>query len=202
MPDGALPGFFGDGLAANADTVELNTPIAVALDSSGNLYIADSANQRIRKVTKSTGKISTIAGNGTAQYSGDGGAATSASLDTPYGVAVDSSGQRLHRRLPQSRSPQGEHQRHYFDHRRHRNLRLLGRWRTGDQRAVKPAVRLGPGFGGQSLHRRQQQLLRAQARYQRKHVHRGGRGDQSRIFGRWRPGYLGEDECALWHRGG
>jgi uncharacterized protein (TIGR03437 family) len=87
-----LPGFFGDGLAANADTVELNTPIAVALDSSGNLYIADSANQRIRKVTKSTGKISTIAGNGTVLYSGDGGAATSASFNTPYGVAVDSSG--------------------------------------------------------------------------------------------------------------
>ena len=86
------PGFFGDGLAANADTVELNTPIAVALDSSGNLYIADSANQRIRKVTKSTGKISTVAGNGTPQYAGDGGAATSASLNTPYGVAVDPAG--------------------------------------------------------------------------------------------------------------
>jgi uncharacterized protein (TIGR03437 family) len=87
-----VPGFFGDGNAANATSVELNTPIAAALDSAGNLYIADSANQRIRKVTKSTGKISTIAGNGTPQYSGDGSAATSASLDTPYGVAVDSSG--------------------------------------------------------------------------------------------------------------
>jgi trimeric autotransporter adhesin len=86
------PGFFGDGTAANSSSAELNTPIAVALDSSGNLYIADSANQRIRKVTKSTGKISTIAGNGTVQYTGDGGAATSATFNTPYGVAVDSAG--------------------------------------------------------------------------------------------------------------
>ncbi len=86
------PGFIGDTNAATA--AELNTPIAVALDSSGNLYIADSANNRIRKVTKSTGKITTIAGNGTAVYpdTGDGASATSATLDTPYGVAVDSSG--------------------------------------------------------------------------------------------------------------
>jgi len=86
------PGYFGDGTASNSSSAELNTPIAVALDSSGNLYIADSANQRIRKVTKSTGKISTFAGNGAVQFSGDGGAATSASLNTPYGLAVDSGG--------------------------------------------------------------------------------------------------------------
>ncbi len=83
-------GFFGDGKAATS--AELNTPIAVAVDSSGNLYIADSANNRIRKVAKSGGLISTIAGNGTPQFAGDNGAATSASLNTPYGLAVDSSG--------------------------------------------------------------------------------------------------------------
>jgi uncharacterized protein (TIGR03437 family) len=85
-----VPGYYGDTLTAIS--AELNTPIAVALDSSGNLYIADSANNRVRKVTKSTGKIATLAGNGVAQYSGDGGAATSASLNVPYGVAVDASG--------------------------------------------------------------------------------------------------------------
>jgi uncharacterized protein (TIGR03437 family) len=85
-----FPGYYGDTLTAIS--AQLNTPIAVALDSSGNLYIADSANNRIRKVTKSTGKIATLAGNGVAQYSGDGGAATSASLNVPYGVAVDASG--------------------------------------------------------------------------------------------------------------
>ena len=55
------------------------------------MYIADTDN-RIRKVTVSTGIITTIAGTGTAGYSGDNGAATSATLYNPYGVAVDSSG--------------------------------------------------------------------------------------------------------------
>ncbi len=56
------------------------------------LYIADTQNNRIRKVTASTGIISTIAGTGTASYSGDNGQATSAGLNMPLGVAVDSSG--------------------------------------------------------------------------------------------------------------
>jgi hypothetical protein len=56
------------------------------------VYIADNINDRIRKVTVSTGIILTIAGTGTNSYSGDGGAATSAALNNPYGVAVDSTG--------------------------------------------------------------------------------------------------------------
>ncbi len=58
----------------------------------GNLYIVDQFNHRIRKVTASTGIITTIAGNGVGGYSGDNGQATSASLYGPQGVAVDSSG--------------------------------------------------------------------------------------------------------------
>ena len=58
----------------------------------GNIYIADSGNNRVRKVTVYTGIISTIAGTGTNSYSGDGGAATSATLYDPFGVAVDASG--------------------------------------------------------------------------------------------------------------
>jgi hypothetical protein len=58
----------------------------------GNVYIADTSNHRIRKLTVSTGIISTIAGTGTGSYSGDNGAATSAALNNPQGVAVDSSG--------------------------------------------------------------------------------------------------------------
>ncbi|GGG86553.1 NHL repeat-containing protein [Edaphobacter dinghuensis] len=82
-------GYSGDGGAATS--AEL-IPTGIAVDSSGNVYIADGNNSRIRKVTVSTGIITTVAGNGTAGDTGDGGAATSAELDTPYGVAVDGSG--------------------------------------------------------------------------------------------------------------
>ena len=58
----------------------------------GNVYIADYGNHRIRKVTVSTGIISTVAGTGAATYSGDGGPATSATLYNPTGVALDASG--------------------------------------------------------------------------------------------------------------
>ena len=82
-------GFSGDGAAATA--AELNRPTGVAVDGSGNIYIADSLNNRIR-VVKSGSSISTFAGNGGYSYSGDGGAATSAQLNSPHGVAADSAG--------------------------------------------------------------------------------------------------------------
>jgi uncharacterized protein (TIGR03437 family) len=69
---------------------ELNLPPGVAVDASGNVYIADTNNDRIREVT--TGVIATVAGNGTAGYSGDNGVPTSAQLSQPQGIAVDSSG--------------------------------------------------------------------------------------------------------------
>ena len=65
------------------------------MSNIGNVYIADRSNNRIRKVTVSTGIISLIAGTGATTYSGDGGAATSATLNYPYGVAVDASGKIL-----------------------------------------------------------------------------------------------------------
>ena len=58
----------------------------------GNVYIADTDNSRIRKVTVSTGIITTFAGIGTGSYSGDNGAATSAGLNKPYAVNLDASG--------------------------------------------------------------------------------------------------------------
>ena len=85
--DGA-GGFSGDN--GPATSAELADPQGVAVDSAGNLYIADLANNRIRKV--SNGVISTVAGNGTPGFSGDGGLATAAQLDQPAGVAVDSAG--------------------------------------------------------------------------------------------------------------
>ena len=65
------------------------------MSNIGNVYIADRGNHRIRKVTVSTGIITTLAGTGSAGYSGDGGAATSATLHYPEGVAVDLSGRIL-----------------------------------------------------------------------------------------------------------
>ncbi len=62
------------------------------MDGSGNVFIADFSNNRIRKVNGSTGIITTIAGNGTQGYSGDGTTATSAELYYPNGVFVDGSG--------------------------------------------------------------------------------------------------------------
>lgn len=83
------PGYNGDGIAAT--TAQLNLPYSVVLDASGNMYIGDGTNHRVRKVNTS-GTISTIAGNGTTGYSGDGSSATAAQLSTPRGVAVDASG--------------------------------------------------------------------------------------------------------------
>jgi sugar lactone lactonase YvrE len=78
-------GYSSDGPAISA---ELNQPTGVAVDNTGNLYIADNQNFCIRKVDM-TGIITTVAGNGTQGYGGDGGPATSAELDYPTGVAVD-----------------------------------------------------------------------------------------------------------------
>ena len=81
-------GFSGDdGPAASAQLYGLE---GIAVDSAGNLYIADTGNNRIRKVAN--GLITTVAGNGTYGFSGDNGPATSAALDIPAGVAVDSAG--------------------------------------------------------------------------------------------------------------
>ena len=66
------------------------------MSNIGNVYIADSHNNRIRKVTVSTGIITTIAGTGTSSYSGDNGAATSATLNYPHGVTLDASGRKLY----------------------------------------------------------------------------------------------------------
>lgn len=86
----AVCGYTGDGGAATS--AEMYYPASVAIDSSGNLYIGDTNNYVVRKVTKSTGKISTIAGNHTYGYTGDGGPATSAEMTYAYGIAVNSTG--------------------------------------------------------------------------------------------------------------
>jgi uncharacterized protein (TIGR03437 family) len=85
----SIQGLSGDG--GIATSASLNTPNRIAVDPAGNLFITDTNNHRIRKITPS-GIITTVAGNGSPGFSGDGGAATAAALDLPRGVAVDSAG--------------------------------------------------------------------------------------------------------------
>lgn len=83
------PGFLGDG--GPATLALLNTPSAVALDTRGNIYIADTGNQRIRRID-ARGIITTIAGTDAGGFGGDNGPATAAALNRPQGVAVDQAG--------------------------------------------------------------------------------------------------------------
>ena len=87
-----VAGFSGDGGPATSAALALDKIFGseIALDSAGNLYIADTYNGRIRTV--SGGIITTVAGNGGVGYGGDGGSASSATLNFPEGVAVDSAG--------------------------------------------------------------------------------------------------------------
>jgi DNA-binding beta-propeller fold protein YncE len=87
--DGTI-GFSGDGAAATG--AELSFPTRVRADAAGSLYIADYNNERVRKVTKATGFISTIAGTGVASSTGDGGPATSATMNGPLTVTPDNAG--------------------------------------------------------------------------------------------------------------
>jgi hypothetical protein len=86
---GGTPGRQADGIGDGGPAVNavLNNPLSVALDASGNLYIADSGDNLIREVN--VGIISIVAGNGSPAYSGDGGAALAASLSAPSSVRVD-----------------------------------------------------------------------------------------------------------------
>jgi sugar lactone lactonase YvrE len=83
-------GFSGD--LGPATVAELNAPIAVTLDPAGDLYIADSGNNRVREVSASTGKISTITGDSSEAFAGDGGPANAASLNGPSAVYFDQAG--------------------------------------------------------------------------------------------------------------
>jgi sugar lactone lactonase YvrE len=83
-------GYNGDNILAT--TAQLNFPASVKLDKDGNVLISDSSNNRIRKIAASNNQISTIAGNGTAGYSGDGGPATAAEVNAPNGIAINHQG--------------------------------------------------------------------------------------------------------------
>jgi sugar lactone lactonase YvrE len=86
-------GFSGDG--GSATKAQLNEPYGIVLDASGNVFIVDRLNRRVRRVDGRTGIITTVAGNGTKTYSGDGGPAIAAGLVEPNGVALDRGGHFL-----------------------------------------------------------------------------------------------------------
>ena len=106
LPDGHIVGFAGNGKAGyagdgdKATRAELTEPIGLAVDSAGNVYIADAGNNLVRRVDAKTGIISTVAGDyaadqangGLGGFSGDDGPATSAQLYSPQGVAIDGAG--------------------------------------------------------------------------------------------------------------
>ncbi len=87
---GSSAGYSGNGGPASA--AMLSYPIGMAIDAIGNLYVADQGNHRIRKIDVASGIISTIAGTGTNDNTGDGGLATAADISNPHGVAIDDSG--------------------------------------------------------------------------------------------------------------
>lgn len=82
--------FKGDGGAASA--AGLSNPRGIAVDAAGNVYISDSTNNRVRKIDAASGTITTVAGNGNRDYSGDGGPAVKASIAFPMGLTVDREG--------------------------------------------------------------------------------------------------------------
>ncbi len=81
-------GFSGDGLAAGSAKLS-NTLRGVAVDATGNIFFADAGNNRIRRISGSSFIITTVAGNGTPAFFGDGGPATASEINTPYGIAFD-----------------------------------------------------------------------------------------------------------------
>ena len=105
-----VAGYSGDGGAATS--ARMHNPHVVVVDHVGNLFIGDQDNHRIRRVDAATGIITTVAGTGTAGFGGDGGPATSAVLNGPIGVGLDSAGHLLiadhkNHRIRQMEAPSG-----------------------------------------------------------------------------------------------
>ncbi len=89
-----VAGYGGDGGQATSATI--NGPHGIDIDSSGNVYFSECQGNRVRKITASTGIISTYAGTGSGAYSGDGGAASSAAVNCPVGLNIDTSGTSIY----------------------------------------------------------------------------------------------------------
>ena len=75
-----------------ADTCQISNPYGIAIDKAGNIFFVDNGNNMVREIIRATGKIVTVAGNGSPGFSGDLNAATAASLNNPLGLALDTAG--------------------------------------------------------------------------------------------------------------
>ena len=187
------PGFGGDGGPATA--AALDHPSDVALAADGSIFIADEANNRIRKIGPD-GTIATIAGSGAGGYTGDGGLATAAQLDEPSDLAADAEGavyivDRANHAIRRV-GPEGLD----LDARRQRQPRLRGRRRRRDASA--------PAFAARRRRTRRRGRLRGGRRQQPRPTHRPRRHDpdgrrrrRRRLPGGWRPGHRREHRHAV-----
>ena len=151
-------GFAGDGGPPNK--VEMTLPTGVAVDSSGNVFFADSLNNRIRKLAG--GSVNTIAGNGLLSLSGDGGHGYQSADQCAAGRRGGFRRQPVHRRYGEQHGAASGQQRRDLHLRGHRHRRVVRRWQRGHQRPTQRSARAGGGFRGQSLYRRYAEPSRAQ----------------------------------------
>lgn len=154
-----IQGFSGDGGAALS--AALANPFSMAADAAGNVYVADRDNHRVRRIDTS-GNITTVAGNGEQGFFGDGGPATSASLNTPTAVAVDTNGN-----IYIADSNNNRHSRGFkwqYQHiRRQRHCRVFGRWRSCYECVALHSARRGGGCEWRGLYRGYEQSRSAQS---------------------------------------
>ena len=192
---GALPGIAGaqsgiittvagtgvnssDGDGGPATAAGLASPYGIAVDSAGNVFIADGTAYKVRRVDAATGIITTVAGTGGYGSTGDGGPATAAELNLPAGVAVDGDGnlyisEYYGARIRKVSAATGHHQ----HHRRHRHPGLQRRRRAGHRGAPQRSMGPGPECRRRPVRRRlwrKQDSLRGGG--DRHHHHRGGIG--------------------------
>ncbi len=168
----------GGNSAARSAFYGLSTAAAVAVDSSGDLFIAEGISysqgksQEVCEVNHSTGAVTVVAGNGTGGYSGDGGPATAAELFNPSALALDDSGESLHRRQQQQCGPRGQPEHRDHHHRRgqrHRGRQWRRRSRHGRQIVVsqRPCAR----WVGRPLHRGCPRQCRSRSQLEDRHHH-------------------------------
>ena len=183
-------GFSGDNGPATA--AELKNPSAVAVDANGDLFIADTGNNRIREVNLASGIITTFAGPGRVLHLGDGGLASAADLSQPSGVAVDASGDVFIADTSENRVREVNRSSLIITTCREAHRRLRRRRQPGHRRQPEWSAGRGPRRQWRHLHcRHWQPTGPGSERFDGQHRH-GGRQRHCRLFGRRRPGHAAE----------